>query len=373
MRENLSKAEKRFLYFIYVFRCVDRKLLRLYGGDYDNSGKKVARLIERGLVEERIFKRRYYHKEKVLMLTKEGLNLAQTLFPEFSKEIDKERKKYTGVNNNYDALKVSSAFLMMTDIFPNIFFQYINSRFGSHRYDSLETFIEHNKNPNGDYVLFFKELSRLFPDEIKKMGGKRAVGILRNSNGAFVIYNHNRKKMKARGQGEEKAFDFTSVITGDTFPKSIHFAKSYKCAIDTIKSVGSRNQDISDEILLSGLYRSTYYVPMHRHGKEQLVLYFIKNCREKIQEKILLPNEIERGRNAIYDGESDSGEVIYLGFECDIWEIMKLLNLLRLTMRNKTVKIYCFDHQVDFYRKAFSEFNIKIKKLPVSQVINEIK
>ena len=39
MRENLSKAEKRFLYFIYVFRCVDRKLLRLYDGDYENNGR----------------------------------------------------------------------------------------------------------------------------------------------------------------------------------------------------------------------------------------------------------------------------------------------------------------------------------------------
>ena len=73
MDYKLSKSEKRFLYLVYIFRCVDRKMLRLYYGDYDNNGRKISRLIDRGFLEEVKIKKKYYDAEKALSLTLKGI------------------------------------------------------------------------------------------------------------------------------------------------------------------------------------------------------------------------------------------------------------------------------------------------------------
>lgn len=371
MQEKLSKSEKRFLLILSVFKYVDRKLLRLYYGNYDNNGRKITRLLKGEYVEETVIKKRYYPPEKVFTLTAKGLKTVKEIFPEYKNIITEERCT-SGIANHYMFIKLSAVFIVFSRYFPNLLDQYLKGRIGSHRYSDINEYIEEIKNNNNEFLFFFRELFSLFPDEMKKISGRRGIGILYTQEGVFVLYNHNRKRMITRGEYEEKVKDFASQLCEGDMPKSIHFARGYQCIIDTINDIKCGSPSM-DEILLSGIYNNCYFIPLHRHGQEQLELFFIKDSERKIQEKILLPDEIERARNAVYHGETEDKKIIYLGFHCDVWEIIQLVNVLRIALQDRNIIVYCFEHQVGFYKEVFKEYNLEIKKLPVSQVINAIK
>ena len=367
-QQLLTRGEQKLLFFLFLFQPADKSLLRLVGNNYDFTGRQVSSLFNKGYIEEIIIKPKYGSSEKIVCLTQSGFKLISSLTQISPMLIRNNKNRIKGDENKYRQFKLTSLIEMFVSIFPD----YINS------FINLEENIKTNKtviekeilSRREPFLITSREIRDMDEHNLRKITATRSQGIAVSPNTTFILYNHNHKKMRGHGDFEEKFHLYTELL----FPKkqiaALHFGRSYKPAIDTLFKTGISQRERF--IMSKSIFQNHYFVPLTSSGAKQLQVYFIPNFKEKVCSNILLPEEISRAVNLPYDGEADNGDIIYLGFECNISEIENVLYTLQTVKRNSRIIIYCFKHQEYFYRQVFGE-DTTIYPLGVAEVLSSIQ
>ena len=361
----------QLLFFIFSCRLSDKKLMRLVGPRYDYAGRKIQALIEQGYITQGEIKN--VRKEKYLMLTKKGEEYIMENFHIEKGVMSKFNKRISGSERKGRQLKVATVVQMLYKYFPEYVNEYLDfeNRLAKKEKIDLREEIEkrRKKNQYGEYFITTRELRDIDEYGLRKVTSVRAQGIMEMNGVTYALYNHNHRRMKMSGDSEEKFSNYIYMRTGSDKVSAIHFGRSFKVAIDTMKSdsVWSRGE----YIITCGIFDNNYFVPMTSPGAEQMLLYTIPNFRTRVRESLLLPEEIKKAHNQIYDGVSEDGRLIYLGFECNLTELERLGNHIYEAL-DEPIIMYCLPHQKEFYKKVFGE-ETEIRTLSVNDICIALK
>lgn len=368
-KQVLTKAELKMLTYIFLFQPIDKSLLRLTLSNYDFAGRIVKSLFDKHYISETLILSEHNKKEPVIQVTREGEDIFLYYFPLPNSLIERNKNKIKGDENKYRQYKLSSVILMFSRIcpsYPNMFVELeksLNNK-SNPLYSALDS-----RSTEIPFIITNRELRDCDDYNLRKITATRANGVAVTDEETFVLYNHNRKRMRIHGDFEEKFKLYTEIIFPNKKQSAIHFGKSYKVAIDTILKTSFKNR--ATFILTNDIYYNNFYVPLTVPGAKQMELYFIKDSRKKISSEILTSNEILTAQNTIYDGEAGNN-IIYLGFHCDISEIERLFYLLETVKQDSFLNIYCFEHQKQFYENIFNN-RARIIPLSISEIFSAIK
>lgn len=361
-----------FLFFIFSCQLVDKKLMRVVGKNYDWSGRKIRTLLEHGYIEEIQLDKPY--KEKCLQITDKGFQYLSRFLQVEESVYKKMRTRIKGDINKYRQYKLGMTIQMLSRYFPEYCSEYISLETMLSNHQEIDMMEEiQGRKENNDYNDFFvslKELRDMDAYGLKKLTATRAQGIIELAGNRYAVYNHNHKRMKSRGDFEEKFKDFFHLLFQQSPSGAIHFGRSYKVALDTIFKTTIKQR--SGYILTKDIYEKNFFVPLTSSGSEQLMLYTIPNFREKIRAEMLHESEIERAKNTYYDGVDDEDRILYIGFECDISEIERILHTLETVKIASDIVVYCLPHQRSFYQTTFAD-RATIKTLTVEDICEVLK
>lgn len=367
-KQILTNGEQKLLFFLFLFQPADKSLLRLIGNNYDFTGRQIRSLLSKGYIEQITILPKYGKKEAVIQLTSLGTKTISPLVQVSETLIQKNRNKLKGDDNKYRQFKLTSLIEIFYPTFSNYQSQFIDLE---HCLEvkpyEIEKEIE-KRNKNNSFLLTSREIRDMDEFNLRKITSTRSQGVAVAKNNVYILYNHNHKKMRSHGDFEEKFHLFTENLFPQKEISALHFGRSFKPAIDTLLKTNIAGRE--NFIMTKSIFKNHYFVPLTKNGAEQLKIYFIPNFREEIREKILLPEEISKVHNLFYDGEAENGDIIYLGFECNISEIEKVIYSLQTLKQNSGVRIFCFKHQEFFYKQIFDQEQSIIYPLEVEEVLS---
>ena len=367
-KQILTNGEQKLLFFLFLFQPADKSLLRLIGNNYDFTGRQIHSLLSKGYIEQITISPKYSKRETVIQLTSLGTKIILPLVQVSETLIQKNRNKLKGDDNKYRQFKLTSLIEIFYPTFSNYQSQFIDLE---HCLEvkpyEIEKEIE-KRNKNNNFLLTSREIRDMDEFNLRKITSTRSQGVAIAKNNVYILYNHNHKKMRSHGDFEEKFHLFTENLFPQKEISALHFGRSFKPAIDTLLKTNIAGRE--NFIMTKSIFKNHYFVPLTKNGAEQLKIYFIPNFREKIKEKILLPEEISKVHNLFYDGEAENGDIIYLGFECNISEIEKVIYSLQTLKQNSGVRIFCFKHQEFFYKQIFNQEQSIIYPLGVEEVLS---
>lgn len=360
-----------FLFFLFISQLADKKLMRNIGDNYDFAGRKVKSLLDQGILEECKINKPF--NSSYIQLSKKGIQTFLSTYNLDKNIFDKMRSRIKGDENKYRQLKLGMTLQMLYKYFPEY----------CHEYLELETFLlkertsikdeiirRKQRSEYGEFLITSKEMRDIDEYNLKKITSTRAQGIFEFNSNRFVIYNHDKKRMKCHGDFEEKFKDYFYLIFNEAPTGSINFGRSYKIPLDTLFKTTLKQR--SQYIITKDIYDKNFFVPLNSSGVKQLMLYTIPDFRNKIRDELLLKEETERVKNVIYDGVDENDNIIYIGFECDITEIEKMQHILDTIKIASNLIVYCLPNQVDFYKKVFENRAI-IKVLTVEEICEVLK
>lgn len=369
-KQTLTKGEQKLLFFLFLFQPADKSLLRLVGNNYDFTGRQISSLFQKGYIEEITISPQYGKKEKVIQLTSLGTKIILPSVQLSSSLIQKNKNKIKGDENKYRQYKLTSLIELFAPIFPTYCSQFLNlenNLSGSNPNIEKES---ENRASKGPFLLTSREIRDMDEYNLRKITSTRSQGVAVAENSIYILYNHNHKRMRSHGDFEEKFHIFTE----NNFPfkniSALHFGKSFKPAIDTLFKTNLNGRE--NFIMTKSIFQNHYFVPLTKNGSDQLQIYLIPDFRDRIKQSILLPDEISGGQNFVYDGIAENGDILYLGFECNVSEIEKVIYSMQMQKQNTGIRIYCFEHQANFYRQIFKEKDTIIYPLKVNEVISSI-
>ena len=365
----INKVQLEILKFIFSFQYVNKSLLRLIGKSYDYNGRVVKSLFSNGLIEEIEINSPY--KQRAVVITSKGIEYIKNEFQieEDVLEIMKERVK--GDEKKYRQYKLGTTMQMFYQFFPNFIDQFlkVEEKSAFNISTSLEDEINaRKKSAANNFLITLKEMRDMDEYGLRKLTSTRAQGVVEFNNNLYAIYNHNKKRMKGHGDFEEKFVDYIESTFDEEIEGSINFAKSYQLVLDTFYKTPIKQR--SNYILTKGIYKREFFVPLTYSGAKQMQIYNIKNFRNRVKTAILTDAEISAAQNAFYDG-ADDGHIFFLGFECDIIEIEKMLHLIETLAISLDIVIYCFPHQAHFYKTLFED-RAEINTLTIDQIVTTI-
>lgn len=371
-KQTLTKGEKRLLFFLYIFQPADKQLLRLVGNNYDFTGRQISSLFKKQYIEQVIIKPKYEKRETIIQLTSSGERIIRESL-NLSSTFERNNKvKIKGDNNKYRQYKLSSIIEMFSygKLFPKYIDDFVNFE---HKIEfrpiDIKTEIK-NRSINNNCLLTIREIRDLDEYNLRKITATRSQGVAVSQEKAYILYNHNRRKMRSHGDFEDKFHIYTELMFPNKQISAIHFGKSFKPAYDTLFKTSITQRE--NFIMSKSTFTDHYFVPLTENGAKQLQIYFIPDFHSKIEDNIILEIEKNRAVNLPYNGEAENGDIIYLGFECNIPEIEKVLYSMATLKKDSPIKIYCFKHQVGFYQRVFGS-KATIYSLEVDEVISAIK
>lgn len=358
---DYSRKTDSILFFIAVTKLPQRQLLRCLGYSYDFTGRIINRLLENDFIDIKELEKPF--NEKYITLTKKGEKYIYEKYPEYKTALRSLNKKIKGQENKNRQFKIACVMEMLNSFFPNHIYQFLKIQNGAavnkeqsynkdDKYAKLRSEIENRKieNKNG-YLLLTREIRDIDDANLKNLTSARAVGLMNLGQKDFVIYNHNKKKMRSYGDFEERYSFFVENLLEKPIENSICFMRSYSPLINSLINTEPINE--STYILNKKVYANQYCVPLTYQGLQQLKLFEIKNFRERVRNKLLSKNEINRAHMTIYDGISEAGNLIFLGFECNFNEIETIMNNMHTIHIDKNIQIFCFPHQAILYEELF--------------------
>lgn len=369
VKQSLSKGEQRLLFFLYIFQPADKHLLRLVGNNYDFTGRQISSLLKKKYIEQIEIRPKYEKRETVIQLTSTGENIVKKLSLLSSTFERSNKNKIKGDNNKYRQYKLSSIIEMFAykNLFPYYIDDFINFE---HKIEfkpiDIKTEIK-NRSKNNNCFLSIREIRDLDEYNLRKITATRSQGVAVSQQKAYLIYNHNHRKMRSHGDFEDKFHIYNELLFPDKQINAIHFGKSFKPAYDTLFKTSIAQRE--NFIMSKSIFLNHYFVPLTENGAKQLQVYFIPNFQQEIENNIILQSEKDRAINLPYNGEAENGEPIYLGFECNISEIERVIYSMETFKKDSHIKIYCFKHQVGFYQKIFGD-KATIYSLEVDEVIS---
>ena len=334
--QQLTRGEHKLLFFLFLFQPADKSLLRLVGNNYDFTGRQIASLLKKGYIEELTIKPKYGVNEKVICLTPDGEKLISSLSKISPSLIRNTKNRIKGDENKYRQFKLTSIIEMFAPIFPDFIDSFIK----------FEENIMNNKTKGGQeiqkretpFLITSREIRDMDEYNLRKITATRSQGIAVSKDAVFILYNHNHRKMKGHGDFEEKFHLYTELLFPEKQISALHFGRSYKPALDTLFKTGIARRERF--IMSKSIFQNHYFVPLTSNGAKQLQTYFIPNFKKKVSANILLPEEASRATNLPYDGEADNGDIIFIGFHCNISEIENVLYTMQTVKRNSNIIIY---------------------------------
>ena len=366
-QQVLTRGEQKLLFFLFLFQPADKSLLRLVGNNYDFTGRQISSLFNKGYIEEIIIKPKYGSKEKVVCLTQQGYRIILSLSQVSPLLTYNNKNRIKGDENKYRQFKLTSLIEMFIPIFPNYPELFINlEKEIENNRTTIEQLTTNNQTP---CLITSRELRDMDEHNLRKITATRSQGLAVSQDSVFILYNHNHKKMKSHGDFEEKFHLYTELLFPNKQISALHFGRSYKPALDTLfkTSISQRERFIMSK----NIFQNHFFVPLTSKGAQQLMIYFISNFRKKVRSSILLPSEVANTNNLPYDGETERGDLLYLGFECNISEIENVLYSLQTVKKYSSIIVYCFNHQEYFYKQIFGK-NLTVYPLSVADVLSSI-
>ena len=358
---DYSRKTDSILLFIAASQLPQRQVLRCLGYSYDFTGRIINRLIEKDLIEIKTLDKP--HEEKYICLTDKGHKYIEGKFPEYKNAFKKIKKRIKGQDNKNRQFKIACIMAMLNSFFPEHIHQYLSLENGEavqkgtpynieDKYSSLRSEIARRKTEKSDgYLLLTREMRDIDEAHLKNLTSARALGLMNMSNKDYVIYNHNKRKMRSYGDFEERYNYFVEALTGNPVKNSLCFMRSYSPLISSLTKADPLNENTY--ILNKKIYENQFCIPLTYQGLQQLKVFSIPNFRERVKEKLLSEEEIDRAHMSTYDGISEAGNLIFLGFECNYNEIESILNNMGTIHIDKTIQVYCFPHQSLLYEELF--------------------
>lgn len=378
----------RILQFVFAFQLVPKRSIRSLGFSYAYSGKIIVNCINRELLTLQ-----RSHGENLLRITDKGIQYLESLqgltYPEY---LTLALKRHTvATNDRIRQVKLAWVMAMINHLIPEFAEEYtdIEKEFSPNNLNSfsresedLESCsndaciqattsrgptpekiselikIRKGKSQTGNWCLLMREMRMLDGNGLKKLSMIRSLGVLHLPTGNYALYNSMSHRMKLSADYERKFVYYMSNLLHDQELSLIVFAKSYKVALETIRSPEKYR---SKFLLGSSLYKSQFYVPLVNGGAKQLDIYTIPHFRDLSREAIVSNESIKRAKNFIYDGETEDKDVIFLGFECELKEIQSIYDICFSVRLASKIIIYCFSWQAKFYYDLFgSRSDIKV-------------
>lgn len=370
-KQSITKTEKQLLKYIFLFQPVNKALLRLIGANYDFTGRVISSLITKGLVENITIKATHEKKENALQLSDSGYRLILPYITISDTLLYKNKNRIKGDDNKYRQYKLSSVISMFGPLFGDYTEQFLDME---HRLEyklfPIEQEIEKRKkeHPNG-FILTNREIRDMDEYNLRKVTATRSNGIAISNDSCYLLYNHNHKRMRSHGDFENKFKTYMEMTLPNNKISSIHFGRSYKPAIDTLFKTSISQRETF--IMSQSCHENTFFVPLTHNGAQQLKLYFIPKVKEQIAGILLEKKEMDRAHNTPYDGEAENGDIIFLGFECDIQNIERIIYILNTIKAESEVTVFCFSHQQEFYKQVFKN-RATILPLAPAELFKEI-
>lgn len=365
----LNKSEIEILNFLLSFQFANKGLMRLVGKNYDHTGRVIKKLLDKKLIKETEIS--YPAKQKVLTITNEGLKELSDCCKVDKNVLQILKNKIKGNENKYRQYKFATTAEIFYPFFPSIGKDYLDS-ISARYYNkslSIERAFERKSQGKSNYFISLKELREIDKYKLRKLTSTRAQGIANIQDTLYTIYNYGNKRMRAHGDFEEKFQDYVLLLTGKEVSRSLNFGSSYQIIIDTFNRTALKQYNTY--ILTKHLYERQYFIPLTSSGSKQLQIFFIPNFRQKIRNALISPSEIVK-TETFYDGVDKTGNLVYIGFECDISEIEKLRHLLETIKIDSEIIVYAFPHQVHFFEEIFNG-RAKIRTLTIDQVVSALR
>ena len=372
MSKELTKTETDFLNYICLYHLVDKSLMRLIGYNYDYSGRTIKKLITEDYIEE-ITVKHLREKESFIRLTNKGLSFLFSNSKSLYELYKKTAAHYSGSQRQLHQLRGNVIIQILHPIFPfydDLYLKHLSDNLDNKLNTSVANEIQKRKTVFGQnsFLISVKEIRDLDKYGLRNITGTRCRGLVDFGTGVFALYNQNRRRMKTRNDFERKMRDYIECSLDLHLVGCIDFGRSFKPARDTLLKTSYKQR--SQFLMTRNDYENHYFVPLTKNGSEQLKIFKIKDFREKCRKLILYEKEIELGKNMIYDGKDEHNDILYLGFECNITEIEKLMHTMNTVCVASGLKIYCFPFQSGFYKSIFS--NAQIIPVEINQILNNI-
>ena len=357
---NYLRKTDLILFFIAASQLPQRQLLRCLGYSYDFTGRIINRLLEENYIEIKKLEKPY--DEKYITLTSKGSKYIEEKYPKYKAAFRKIKKRIKGQENKNRQFKIACVMEMFNSFFPEHINQFLELQNGEavqegtpkqfDKYTDIRNEInKRKKDSSNGYILLTREMRDIDESGLKNLTSARAIGIVNFGKRNYVIYNHNKKKMRSYGDFEERYSYFIENLLGEPIKNSFCFMRSYTPLINSLIHTEPTNENTY--ILNKKIYENQFCIPLTYQGLQQLKLFQIENFREKVKKKLLSSAEINRAQLTIYDGVAESGNLIYLGFESNFNEIETIMNNMQTIHINKNIQIYCFPHQSQLYEELF--------------------
>lgn len=392
MKKTIDSEIERY---IYALQFPQRKLIRDMGYNYDYLGRRIQKFIADGIIDQGTV----FEVPTVLLSKKREEEIRKEL--EISDEVKNLLKdRIKGDEKKKRQLRFATTVQMLYRYLPDYISDYLEvcEKYVAQKDNSEAKSNEENLNivrenlvyrarkhrtdtgiiySQSDYPLNFKEnnffistreVRMLNPVGSKTISSARPQGILHTNEGYFTVYNHLRNRLMKYAEHENKFKYLGEQIVRTDIEKSIHFALSYKVLLDSILKTSDTQR--SQYILTSNLYDKCYYVPLNSGGNSQLYFYMIKGLRSYLKKLLIEPGDISRADGIVYDGISENGNPIYLGFETEYNELRTLYELY-LSNGCQEMLVYCFPHQTYLYRTLFE--NAEIRTYSLEQILEQLR
>lgn len=229
--------------------------------------------------------------------------------------------------------------------------------------------IKKRNNNSKSWMILTRELRCIDSKKLRTMSSVRALGLFHTTTGNYVFYNSMSNRIISYFEYEEKFQYFISNLLHDGNLKLFIFGKSYKVAIDTVKSTENERKKY---LFGNRIYKQQYYIPLTSDGAKQIEIFTIPNFRLISREALINEEDQHRAKNLIYDGEVGNGNLLYIGFECELNEIQDIFDILSTIKISKTITVFCFKWQANFYHSVFGEQGI-IKTVDFKPFLDFIK
>lgn len=353
----------RFILYTY---CPLKKLMRLIGYSTGNTNVVIADLIKKGLIEEKTVQ-----KNTILNITKSGIEYLSRYY-RVDKDLVRQIRARASGDNKMRQVKLAATLQMLNPSVPNYIPQYLsfferlrsdykisNAETAEQRSTKIENIrkeisFREAHSLNGNYFLSTREMRELDSTRMRNMSTTRAQGLLSLGGQEYVVYNTFKARMRAYGDAEWVYRDFIEDLLNKKPQKALFFGVSNRIAMETINERHGYGRDY-EYIINNRCYSEQYFVPMNYFGAKQMLVYGNPEFDERATKWLVYPENQMRAQNTTYDGITEDGDIVVLGFKCDLNKIMQIRQNIKSIRAGSEVYVFCFPHQAELYSQAFGD------------------
>ncbi len=199
-------------------------------------------------------------------------------------------------------------------------------------------------------------------EESIKIAGSRAMGLLRCSDGAYLMYHSGNGPIK----WEEMTEFRTRTLLSHKLSAPIHavmMGTDMACALSLLESNGGK---------LNRYYKvaidhqsDMYFITQDKNGEFLMRYAVLTDSHRQLKSKVIESFRTDSGNSLMCDGYADDSTGVL--FACD-FDMVRLVRFkYGLEFRKMKGIVYCFDFQAEVLRRFFGD-NVSIKVISSNEI-----